>query len=191
MLADLKAGNRASPLLPSGFPEGEESWTGPARHQLALLCRDQGRTAEAEALWRDALAEQPDLVSAWQGLGELALMQGRLAEVEAILLRLEARAAGMETAGLLRARLSLERREYAAARQVLAAVITREPQAPEPRRLLSYVLLQEGTDAAAAEQTLRELLILAPGDAEARHNLAVLLGRQGCAPSGSAPGLSQ
>jgi hypothetical protein len=43
-----------------------------------------------------------------------------------------------------------------------------------PRVLLSHVLLQEGKDPAAAEQALRAVLALDPGDAEAQHNLQVL-----------------
>jgi Flp pilus assembly protein TadD len=40
---------------------------------------------------------------------------------------------------------------------------------------LSYTLLQEGNDLAAAERALRQILSLDPGNAEARQNLAVLL----------------
>jgi hypothetical protein len=39
---------------------------------------------------------------------------------------------------------------------------------------LSYVYLQEGTDLAGAERALLDVLTLAPADAEARRNLAVL-----------------
>jgi hypothetical protein len=42
---------------------------------------------------------------------------------------------------------------------------------------LSHVLLQEGTDPAAAERVLHAILEKDPGNAEAQHNLKVLLGR--------------
>jgi tetratricopeptide (TPR) repeat protein len=174
----------AAPGPPNGIAAARPAQVRRVRalHQLALICRSQGRLAAAESHWRAALVEMPDLPAAWQGLGELALMQGRLAEVEGCLTRLQASAPGAVAVGLLRARLHLERQEFGPARQLLERLIAHEPKAPEPRRLLSYVLLQEGTDAAAAEQALRDLLVLAPGDAEARHNLAVLLGQQqrGC-----------
>jgi len=60
-----------------------------ARHNLALLYRRQGRTGEAESQWRAVLAQMPDLTAAWLGLGELFLDQGRIADAEAILHRLE------------------------------------------------------------------------------------------------------
>jgi Flp pilus assembly protein TadD len=41
------------------------------------------------------------------------------------------------------------------------------------------VLLQEGADWEAAEATLRGLLELHPADAEARHNLGLLLRQRG------------
>src|SRR5262249_10711175 len=51
-----------------------------ARHLLALVRRAQGREAEAEALWRQALAEQPGFAAAWRELAELYLEQGRWPE---------------------------------------------------------------------------------------------------------------
>jgi glycosyltransferase involved in cell wall biosynthesis/Tfp pilus assembly protein PilF len=42
-----------------------------ALHELARLCRQQGRHAEAEEYWRAALAERPDYGPARQGLEEL------------------------------------------------------------------------------------------------------------------------
>jgi tetratricopeptide (TPR) repeat protein len=172
---------KPAPSPPNGAREPRQSQARRvrARHHLALLCRQQGRLAEAESHWRAALADMPETPAIWVGLGELCLMQGRHAEVEAILARLEAHPPAAEAARPLRARLHLERQEYGAARQLLEGWIAREPHAPQPRRLLSYVLLQQGTDRAAAEKALRALLALAPADAEARHNLAVLLRRQG------------
>jgi len=42
-----------------------------ARHNLAVLYREQGRLAEAEAQWRAALAEQPQFTPALNGLKQL------------------------------------------------------------------------------------------------------------------------
>jgi Flp pilus assembly protein TadD len=39
--------------------------------------------------------------------------------------------------------------------------------------------LQEGKDLAAAEDVLRQILDLNPRNSEARHNLRVLMGKQG------------
>jgi hypothetical protein len=47
------------------------------------------------------------------------------------------------------------------------------------RLILSRALLEEDQDLAAAERALRAVLALCPDHAEARHNLAVLMGRVG------------
>jgi hypothetical protein len=75
---------------------------------------------------------------------------------------------------VLRARGLLARREFDAARQLLHAAIAQEPTALLPRVVLSYVLLQEGRNPAAAAQALLDVLALCPEHAEARRNLAVL-----------------
>jgi tetratricopeptide (TPR) repeat protein len=153
-----------------------------ARHNLALVCRRHGRLAEAERHWRAALAEMPEWSEAWVGLGELYLMQGRLADAEAVLSRLEATPQGAAAAVLLRARLLWQRGDHAAARQVLEVEATRAPEAVEPRRLLSYVLLDEDGDPEAADAALRAVLALVPRDVEALHNLTLLRRRQRAGP---------
>jgi tetratricopeptide (TPR) repeat protein len=75
-----------------------------ARHNLALLYRRQGRTGEAESQWRAVLSQMPDPTAAWLGLGELFLDQGRIADVEAVLHRLES-IGQREAASRLRAHL--------------------------------------------------------------------------------------
>jgi hypothetical protein len=55
------------------------------RHNLAALYLQQGRMPEAEYQWRDALAERPDFVPAWLGLGEVYLGQQRWPELEEVL----------------------------------------------------------------------------------------------------------
>lgn len=53
-----------------------------ARHNLAVLCRQQGRLVDAETQLRQALAEQPGYVLAWLGLGLIWRDQGRWQEVD-------------------------------------------------------------------------------------------------------------
>ncbi len=53
---------------------------------------------------------------------------------------------------VLRARLQHARGEYAAARQLLEDMITRQPRALSARIALSHVLLQEGRDWPGAER---------------------------------------
>ena len=56
----------------------------------------------------------------------------------------------------------------------LDATCKRYPKAIWPRVVRSHVLLQEGSDLAAAEQALNEVLQLDPEDAQARHNLSLV-----------------
>jgi tetratricopeptide (TPR) repeat protein len=153
------------------------------RHQLALLCKAQGRAAEGEAEWRAAVAEQPGFLPAWLELAELYLAQGRWAELEETAGRLDVIGGTGIEAALVRARGRLARREFGLARRLLEETIARYPQALGPHVILSHVLLQEGRDWAAAERTLRRVLELDPDNAEARRNLAVLLRRNGAANS--------
>jgi GT2 family glycosyltransferase len=145
-----------------------------ARHNLAVLYHEQGRHAEAAAQWQQALAEQPGFTPARVGLAEVYLAGQRWPELEQTLERLAVEPrAQMETA-VLQARMHLARREFALARDMLAAAVVDHPTALWPRVILSHVLLQEGRDWGAAERALLEVLALAPDHAEARHNLAVL-----------------
>ncbi len=53
-----------------------------ARHNLAVIFEETGRTAEAEAQWRAAVIENPQFTAGWLRLGELYLKQRRWDELE-------------------------------------------------------------------------------------------------------------
>jgi GT2 family glycosyltransferase/tetratricopeptide (TPR) repeat protein len=145
------------------------------RHNLAVLYHEEGRVGEAEAQWRAAVAECPGFTPGWLGLGEICLARGSWDALATIVAHLEARATTALDARLLRARGHLKQKEFAPARRLLEEAIAAAPEALRPRVLLSHVLLQEDRDHAAAERALRDILALDPLNAEARHNLAVLL----------------
>jgi tetratricopeptide (TPR) repeat protein len=145
-----------------------------ARHNLAVLYRDQGRFAEADFQWKTALAERPSFVDAWLGLGELYLAQNRWEEMEEVLAHLQSDPQTELQAAVLRGQKHLARREFDAAYQVLAEAILRAPQALGPRLVLSRVLWQEGKDWNAVEKALRDVLAVDPTNAEARSNLEKL-----------------
>ena len=48
--------------------------------QVAKSLQFRGRVAEAEALYREVLREEPDAAEALEGLGVLVFQQGRAAE---------------------------------------------------------------------------------------------------------------
>jgi GT2 family glycosyltransferase/Tfp pilus assembly protein PilF len=149
------------------------------RQFLAEVYRAQERFLEAEVQWRTALNERPDFEPAWVCLGELYLTQARWPDLEYLLDRLEREKVSPPRLGWLRARGQAQRKEYAAARRTLEAVIARDPTALGPRVLLSQILLQEGRDWEAAEQALRDVLEREPQHGETRHNLNVLRRRLG------------
>jgi tetratricopeptide (TPR) repeat protein len=138
-----------------------------AHHNLGVVYRRQGKSAQAEAQWRAALDERPDFLP-------VRLEQSRHDDVLATADTLESTGYPVESA-VVRARVQLARKEFAAARALLDPVIAAHPQAVWPRLILSHVLLQEDRDPDAAERALRAVLELEPQHAQARHNLAVLL----------------
>jgi GT2 family glycosyltransferase/Flp pilus assembly protein TadD len=145
------------------------------RHNLAVVYHQQGRHAEARAQWQAVVAERSDFVPGWLGLAEVCLRSRTGDELEAVAQQLERLPQGPLEAAVLRARGLMIRQEFRQARALLAAVVAAHPEALGPRIYLSHALLQEGHDLDAAEEALRALLALDPGNREAQHNLAVLL----------------
>jgi tetratricopeptide (TPR) repeat protein len=146
-----------------------------SHHNLGVLCLQQGRVAEAQAHWQAAIKARPDFVPSWMGLGECCLRYQAWDELGSIALRLEGLPGGALEAVLLRGRALLVRRQFAAAGSLLQAACAQFSQALPLRVLLSHVLLQENRDLAAAEAALRGVLDLDPANAEAQHNLGLLL----------------
>ncbi|HEV8060374.1 MAG TPA: tetratricopeptide repeat protein [Gemmataceae bacterium] len=139
-----------------------------------MIYQRQGRPADAEVQWRAALAEKPEFESAWLGLEDLYVVQGRWADLEALASAMEKRPALAVQASIARARGHLGRKEFYSAKQLLQDLIARKPNALRPRVLLSHILLQHGNDPDAAERALLDVLALDPQNAEAKSNLRVL-----------------
>jgi glycosyltransferase involved in cell wall biosynthesis/SAM-dependent methyltransferase len=158
------------------------------RNFLAELYRKQGRLADAEVQWRGALADHPGFLPAWRGLADVALRRERWPAFAEALSHLRHNPQEAANAELLQARAHLARQEFALARTALESLLVQAPSALAPKIILSYVLLQEGKDAPAAERVLRDILALDPTNAEARHNLQVLLRQQGRQPDPQANG---
>jgi tetratricopeptide (TPR) repeat protein len=148
------------------------------RHLLAGQYLEQGRNCEAEIQLRAAVAERPTFVPALLALGELYLKQNRWPALGRVVHRLETEAGKRVEAAILGARANQARGEFPEARRLLEDILPGVPQALGPRVLLSHILLQEGRDLPAAEQVLRDILALDPGNAEAQHNLSILQRKQ-------------
>jgi len=152
------------------------------RFNLAVIYRDQGRLAEAEVEFRAVLAEQPDYAEAWMGLGELYLVQGHWQELEQILQRLRENLQRHIEAARLEVRMHMARKDFGSARQLAEEMVSQVPQAIWPRIVLAGLLVQEGHDLAAAEETLVKALEVEPANIEVReigNNLAMTYRRQG------------
>jgi tetratricopeptide (TPR) repeat protein len=146
-----------------------------ARHNLAAHYLQAGRLDEAQAQWLQALAEQPRYRPALFGLADVCVARRDAAGLEAAIERLRDCPNTAVDIDVLRARLESSCGRYGAARALLEEIIHRAPQALSPRVALCDVLLQQGTDWAAAEQALRAVLAIAPNHAVCRKNLDVLL----------------
>ena len=153
-----------------------------APHTLGLIYWEQGRVQEAEKQWQAVVANHPDYKDSWQMLAEIYLTQKRWTDVEAIITRCEAKAEWASDGAILRARLHLAKKEFAAARTILNQLIAQNPQAMAPRFHLTHVLLGEGQDWQAAEQALRDLLKIDPRQPQGWYNLVALLRRQNRLP---------
>jgi Flp pilus assembly protein TadD len=141
---------------------------------LAELYFDQGRLAEAEVQWKQALAERPEYPPAVRGLGECYLRHDRLAELDALIAGVGENGQGNLQTIVLKARRHLAVKEFGQAREVLEQALQQAPHEPYLWRLLSHALLQEGQDWDNAEKALCRVLELDPSCEEARNNLAVL-----------------
>jgi GT2 family glycosyltransferase/Flp pilus assembly protein TadD len=107
------------------------------RHLLAEVYRAQERWVEAEVQWRAALAERVDFEPAWLALADIFLRGQRWSELDYLLEGLERHGIQSSKTGWLRARGQAQRKEWAAARRTLAAVIAHDPKAIGPRKLLT------------------------------------------------------
>jgi Flp pilus assembly protein TadD len=136
---------------------------------------EAGDLNRAADLWAAARTEAPGYLPATEGLAEVALARRDWAEAERWAAELDRLVPGGGSAAAVRARAFTERGEFGAARAVLEQAIRTRPTDGRLRSLFSHTLLMEGTDPTAAEAAIRDVLRLDPANAEAAHNLAVLL----------------
>jgi tetratricopeptide (TPR) repeat protein len=150
------------------------------RHNLAVMLLDLNRAAESERLWRAALVGDPLFLPAHAGLGELYLKTGNAAGVaaQAEALR-ELGPEGAAEAAVLDGRWLLARKDHAGAAAVLEAAAREYPRAVGVRVALSHVRLAEGASPDVLEAAFKSVLELDPANAQARHNMEVLMRNTG------------
>jgi glycosyltransferase involved in cell wall biosynthesis/thioredoxin-like negative regulator of GroEL len=157
-----------------------------AHFNLAVVLRDQGRLAEAEAEFQQVVAEKPEFTEAWIGLTDLYLSQGRRERAEALLRRLQADPRRSAEARSVEARFLVATGDFPGARRVLETAVREAPASVGPRLALVPVLLAEGRDLAAAERVIQEILTLEPNNTQARLHLEAVRRRGGPAPAPTA-----
>ncbi len=144
-----------------------------ARHNLAIVLEELGRTDDAEREWRTIVDEHPEYRPGWRALGEFLVKSGQLEGADSVAGRLERETEFGAEATLLRARASEQRGEVGAAIDMLQSL---PPDELDPQRELGRLLFEHGPPDAAEEQ-LRHLAEVEPGNAAAHHNLGALLAR--------------
>lgn len=151
-----------------------------ARHNLACLYLDRGRSAEAESQWRAAVAEEPGFLPAQLGLAELYLREKNWAGVERVAASLHEQAPnGPAEAEALLGRCRIEQGNFEAARKALESAVERYPNSVGVRVAMSYALMRGGAPPEEVEPALQAILALDPDNAQARRNLEVVLRKTG------------
>jgi hypothetical protein len=150
------------------------------RHNLAVMLLDLNRAAESEGLWRAALVADPHFLPAHAGLGELYVKTGNAAGVAAAAEALRGLGAeGAAEAAVLEGRWLLARKDTAGAARVLEAAAKDYPGSVGVRVALSHVRLAENAPPEVLEAAFQGVLELDPANAQARHNMQVLLRNTG------------
>lgn len=134
--------------------------------QRARKLREEGRFAEAEALYREALALSPDDADVLVALGLVAGFQQDFDEAERFFRAALERAPNYLDARLGLVRLALWRGDLAGARILVGAVMTEHPDNTEAQLLAARISLQEG-EARMAEAQFQAILKREPDNSEA------------------------
>lgn len=150
-----------------------------ARDLLAHVLLEMKQYQKAEEQWNYILSEDSKSLPGYLGLAELYLAEKNWQCFDQNLDQVARFATDEQTMPLLKARAMLAQQRFDEARIVIMEMIEKHSNALPWRVLLSHAYLQEGTNWKAAEQSLRDILDLAPNHSEARQNLAVLLRQHG------------
>lgn len=140
-----------------------------------LSLESQGKSADAEAAFRRALAANPRAALALAGLGRLELERGNLPAARRLLDQALAASPDFVIALFEKARLELREGNALAAEQALRAALKLQPDDVPSLELLGGILLQRGA-LDEAEPMLTRALEVRPGSAEAHLGLARLAG---------------
>ncbi len=146
-----------------------------ARHNLAVICSEQKRYAEAETHWLTAIHEEPAFFQAHVGLGETYAKTKKWEKLEAVSAAIAKLGPhGEQESQYLLGLGKFHLGDLSTARFWLTAANDRFPGSLRIKRLLAEVTLKEGVDLAGAERFLREIVALDPNDERAKKAIADL-----------------
>jgi O-antigen biosynthesis protein len=148
------------------------------RHNLALVLADQGKHDLAELEWRRALDERPSFHAAVRGVGRSLLAQNRPASLEAELNGWGNHPTFAREQFLLESELGTFRGQITLAKSKLERAVRTFPDDVTIRHAYCRHLFDHG-EADEAHQALQELIVLAPTDGSAWHNLGLFYALQG------------
>lgn len=134
--------------------------------QQARKLREEGRFAEAEALYREALTLSPGNADVLVALGQVAGFQQKFSEAEAFFLAALESAPDYLDARLGLARQALQRGNPAEARTLVDAIASEYPDNTEVLILAARISLQQGNVQRAKEQ-FEAILEREPDNSEA------------------------
>jgi YaiO family outer membrane protein len=176
LLASVEAAEKAKQAEPvaaqadAGRQPVERAKPEPSRLETTLerarKLREEGRFAQSEALYREALALSPGNADVLVALGLVAGFQQDFDEAEGFFRASLERAPDYLDARLGLARLALWRGDLAEARTLVDAIAAQHPDNTEAQILAGRISLQEG-EAQAAEAQFQAILEREPNDSEA------------------------
>jgi len=149
-----------------------------ARYLLGHVYRAQGRNVDAERVFQEILAQAPDFIMAWIGLGYLYLDQRKFSDVRYVAHQLEKCPQGAAYMHVLTAEIQIAQGEMDSARELLDQAISLAPRLPLARLVLSEWLLKSGAANADCQAACRDVLRLDPGNPWANATLEALIRRE-------------
>ncbi len=145
-----------------------------ARHNLAVICRNQGNHREAEVHWLRIIDTFPSFGPAWLGLAEIYLSQQRKGDLAKLNDRLMSIPGIEPVVSGIQARTALRKTNWCQSTQILEDAVVRFPNATWLRLLLADIFLRVAEDRRSAEQQLGQILAIDPNHSVAREKLRAI-----------------
>jgi len=153
------------------FVSADTALSGVKAHQnLGIVYRKQKRDSEAEAQWLAVVELNPGFAQAWLALADLWASQGRDADIEIAIQRLQKEPHGKDIAAQLQPRVRPRHARSAP---------TNPPKHSLHQPLDIAVKHHQAGDLALAEKLYQEILATDPGNASAMHLLGLIAHQRG------------